>query len=79
MIKFVYNITEVSYKEKFSDEEKTLWDAENYGQVNPQVTGANGYYGWDVPVGYWQVVVNKEGYQTAESEWMSVPRKDGSG
>jgi len=64
---------EIYYKENLSDEEKTLWDAENYGQVNPQVTGANGYYGWDVPVGYWQVVVNKEGYQTAESEWMSVP------
>lgn len=63
----------IYYKEKLSDEEKTLWDAENYGQVNPQVTGANGYYGWDVPVGYWQVVVNKEGYQTAQSEWMSVP------
>lgn len=80
---YVYEVTpehrvegataEIYYKENLSDEEKTLWDAENYEQVNPQVTGADGYYGWDVPVGYWQVVVNKEGYQTAESEWMSVP------
>ena len=25
------------------------WDAEWYGQINPQLTDFNGYYGWDVP------------------------------
>ena len=54
-------------------EEKVLWDAAEYGQVNPQVTGADGEYGWDVPAGRWQVKYEKEGYETAYSEWLDVP------
>lgn len=30
-------------------------------------------FAWDVPEGYWQVVITKEGYEKAYSEWMEVP------
>lgn len=50
-----------------------LWDAENYGQVNPQMTNAEGRYNWDVPQGLWQVKIEKNGYETAFSEWLPVP------
>lgn len=50
------------------------WDAENYGgQINPQVTGADGMYSWYVPDGYWKVKFTKNGYIAAETEWMEVP------
>ena len=51
----------------------TVWDAENYGQQNPQLTDENGEYGWMVPEGWWQVKYEKEGYQTELSEWLPVP------
>jgi hypothetical protein len=58
----------------YEDEGKwTFWDAEWYGQENPQVTDANGRYGWDVPEGLWKVVYQKEGYEPAESWQMQVP------
>lgn len=50
------------------------WDAENYGgQINPQITDADGMYSWYVPDGYWKVKFTKEGYTAAETEWMEVP------
>jgi hypothetical protein len=49
------------------------WDAENYGQSNPLVTDANGFYKWDVPNGEWQVKYEKEGYETVTSDWLPVP------
>ena len=56
------------------DEEKvTMWDAEKYGQINPQLTDANGEYGWMVPAGLWQVKYEKEGYRTEYSDWLPVP------
>ena len=62
-------------KNEFGDdvEKVIVWDAENYGQVNPQVTDANGEYGWMVPTGLWQVKYEKQGYQTEYSEWLPVP------
>ena len=35
--------------------------------VNPFVTNAIGYYGWDVAQGCWYVVVSKDGYDTLTS------------
>ena len=67
------------YKETVEDmygdthEEVVLWDAENYGQQNPLLTDANGYYRWDVPIGMWQVKYEKEGYETTYSDWLPVP------
>lgn len=48
------------------------WNAEGYEQVNPQVTGADGAFAWDVPTGEYQVRVTKEGYKDASTEWLSV-------
>ena len=61
------------YKEKLSDEKAILWDASEYDQVNPLITGYDGVYAWDVPEGYWQVKYEKTGYTTVYSEWMEVP------
>ena len=49
------------------------WQADWYGQTNPQMTDAAGKYGWDVPSGHWQVVYEKDGYEVAKSEEMDVP------
>ena len=50
-----------------------VWDAENYGQRNPLLTDAQGMYSWMVPEGNWQVVYEKDGYETARSAWLPVP------
>ncbi len=41
--------------------------------VNPQVTGSDGRYGWDVAEGCWYVVVEAEGYPQAVSPLVGVP------
>lgn len=67
------------YKEVVEDmygdktENVVLWDAENYGQQNPLKTDENGFYRWDVPQGLWQVKFEKDGYETAYSDWLPVP------
>ncbi|WP_157556344.1 PxKF domain-containing protein [Herbidospora yilanensis] len=48
------------------------WDAAVYGDQNPQVTDADGRYGWDVPEGWWKVVYTKDGYLPAESRVLKV-------
>ncbi|MBE6724721.1 MAG: hypothetical protein E7576_05915 [Ruminococcaceae bacterium] len=51
-----------------------LWDSEAYGEgPNPNITDGNGGYGWDVLVGKWKVVFEKDGYFLAESEELNVP------
>jgi len=49
-----------------------IWDAEWFGQNNPQVTDLQGKYGWDVPPGLWQVQYEKEGYVTTRSAELQV-------
>ncbi len=49
------------------------WDAVDYGQENPLPTDANGVFNWDVPTGWYQVCVTKEGYAEARSAWLPVP------
>lgn len=63
------------YEDIYGDEHErvTLWDAEKYGYVNPQLTDEEGKYGWDVPAGQWQVRVIKDGYVMTQSEWLPVP------
>jgi hypothetical protein len=41
--------------------------------VNPQVTGADGVYQWDVSAGTYRVVVAKTGYPTVTSRAVTVP------
>lgn len=56
------------------DETKAvLWDAFEYEQMNPLITDSNGQYAWDVPEGLWQLKFEKDGYETAYSEWLPVP------
>ncbi|MGM8366430.1 fibronectin type III domain-containing protein [Virgibacillus sp. W0181] len=50
-----------------------VWDAEWWGEVNPQTTDVFGQYGWDVPKGQWQVVYEKDGYETTYSDVLDVP------
>lgn len=49
------------------------WNAEEYGQENPLYTDKDGFYQWFVPEGLWQVKYEKEGYETAYSQWLPVP------
>ncbi|MBP5311782.1 MAG: Ig-like domain-containing protein, partial [Clostridia bacterium] len=37
--------------------EESVWNAEDYGQTNPQTTNSTGMYQWFVPEGEWQVRV----------------------
>lgn len=44
-----------------------LWPAGDFGQENPQTTGADGYYSFFTPAGTYRVSVTKEGYQPHRS------------
>ena len=59
------------YDEAYTQDE--VWNAEAYDQTNPQVTGDDGQFAWDVPDGLWSVSVTKPGYEASSSEWMTVP------
>jgi|GEM_PF-4786308 len=51
-----------------------LWaEAADYDEINPQFTTAAGWYQWDVPSGWWQVRLSKDGYYNSQSEWLPVP------
>lgn len=54
-------------------ETAVIWDAAPFGQENPLTTDAQGMYAWDVPAGMWQVRLEKDGYEPAQSEWLPVP------
>ncbi len=41
-----------------------LWDGKNFGEENPQVTDKNGRFGFILPAGSYQLVVEKDGYLT---------------
>lgn len=49
------------------------WDAEEYEQDNPLLTGTDGAYNWNTPTGWYQVRVTKDGYEEARSAWLRVP------
>ncbi len=51
----------------------TVWDGAPFGETNPQVTGPEGFYAWDVPVGDWRVDFYKEGYEKASTPVVTVP------
>jgi hypothetical protein len=60
------------YKET-EESEESVWDAKAYSQANPLLTDAAGFYAWDVPEGFWRVKYEKDGYETAYSDWLPVP------
>ncbi len=49
------------------------WNAELYGQINPQITDANGNYGWMVPAGTYRVRAFKEGYGADMKDNIVIP------
>ncbi len=58
-----------------SGKNAAIWsgsDAAEYGEVNTITTGPNGYYAWNVPEGWWQVRLSKDGYTSVESDWLPV-------
>ena len=71
--------TTIYYKNEGYDEwgdyhnEAVKWDASEYSQQNPLLTDKEGKYQWFVPKGLWQVKVEKDGYETAYSDWLPVP------
>ncbi len=50
----------------------TLWDAAEFGQVNPQSTLDDGYYSFWTPAGTYQITVERDGYQSYRSEDIQV-------
>ena len=61
-----------------SDERSDVfWDAEEYDQLNPLYTDANGEYAWDVPDGSWLVKFSKQGYYDADSRTDQAADPDG--
>ena len=63
----------VYYAEDSSGTNAQVWNAEDYEQINPQITDDSGVFAWDVPTGWWQVRFEKDGYENAQTEWMRVP------
>ena len=74
-----YATATIFFKQTGEDEwgdqhdETVMWNATEFGQQNPLYTDAEGKYAWDVPKGLWQVKIEKEGYETAYSDWLPVP------
>ncbi|SFX82949.1 leucine-rich repeat protein [Ruminococcus sp. XPD3002] len=62
----------IYYKDPETDE-TVLWNAEDYDQKSTLYSESDGSYAWDVPEGLWKVVCEKDGYETIESEWLTVP------
>lgn len=49
-----------------------VWEAESYGQKNPQKTGKNGNYSFMVPSGKYYLEIKAAGYNSLESEIIQV-------
>lgn len=54
-------------------ERAVVWNAANFEQKNPLYTDDQGMYRWDVPEGLWMVKFEKDGYETACTDWLPVP------
>lgn len=52
-----------------------VWtEAEEWGEINPDITDIDGRYGWDVPEGNWQVkFIGNDKYMTSLTNTMQVP------
>ncbi len=48
------------------------WNAEDYDQINDQITDSAGWFAWDVPEGEWQVKITAKGYEDYTTEWLPV-------
>lgn len=61
------------YKASENTTEIQVWNAEPFLQHNPLTTNTLGQFYWNVPNGWWQVKFEKDGYETAYSDWLPVP------
>jgi len=59
-------VTAALYYQNETDGE-SLWNADTYSQLNPQITKADGAYAWFVPEGQWKVKFTKDGYLSVDS------------
>lgn len=50
----------------------SLWPAADFGQVNPQTTGADGYFSFFTPVGTYRLEASRSGYQSYRSTDIQV-------
>lgn len=50
-----------------------LWNASDYEQYNPQVTDADGRYGWNTPAGNFFIRISKPCYADTQSYVVTVP------
>ena len=50
----------------------SLWPAADFGQINPQNTGSDGYFSFFTPAGTYQLQVSKSGYQPYRSQDLVV-------
>jgi hypothetical protein len=64
-------VATIYYQDENGNEIK--WDASELDQINPLMSNESGRYGWDVGIGQWKVRIEKDGYTSAESEWLPVP------
>ena len=69
----IEGVTATLYYKENANATEELWNAEEFGQTNPQTTDAAGLYMWNVPQGLWQVRFEKDGYQSTQTDWLPVP------
>lgn len=70
----VQGVTATVYYRSADGGEWVEWDSEAYDQPsNPMLSNEDGYYGWNVLMGKWKVVFEKDGYFLAESTELDVP------
>ena len=69
----VGGVTVTLYYKQNENSKAIKWNASEYLQQNPLVSAEDGEYAWDVPEGLYQVKCEKDGYQTAYSDWLPVP------
>ncbi len=67
------DIDDETFWDEPDESREVKWDAEEYDQINPQITDYYGFYQWDVPIGWWRVEIEADGYETYTTEWMQVP------
>ena len=69
----VQGVTASLYYSETEDGSYALWTDPFGEQPNPQGTSDTGNYMWMVPIGWWKVRYEKDGYLAAESKAMPVP------
>ncbi|AIF85455.1 P pilus assembly protein, porin PapC [Candidatus Nitrososphaera evergladensis SR1] len=67
------NVTATILEQDPKTKQWHVWDAQEFGQINPETVDSDGHYAWDVPEGDWKITYQKPGYQQASSEIIHEP------